>query len=242
MCTVSYLPLADRGFLLTANRDEAPDRNAVALHKKKSRENTLIYPADTAAGGTWFCISDSGRAVCLLNGAFAPYTHGTQYTDSRGAAVIASFEYQKPGTFSASYDFSQTAPFTLLWIQHGELYEILWDGERIHHHNHDAGIPGFWSSVTLYPEDVRLQRRQLFEAWLRASEGNYDQKRIIDFHRYGGPEDPVNGFVMNRGNLVKTLSITSALKEDGHFSLKHIDLEREIHCRESLALKRSHVA
>ncbi|MBK9018424.1 MAG: NRDE family protein [Saprospiraceae bacterium] len=46
---------------------------------------SLIFPRDTAAGGTWIAASDTNRVACLLNGAFVKHKHQPP-TNAAGAS------------------------------------------------------------------------------------------------------------------------------------------------------------
>jgi hypothetical protein len=120
------------------------------------------------------------------------------------------------------------------------LDELIWDGTTLTHHTMNPRIPSFWSSVTLYPEDVRTWRKALFTQWLTTHQ-TFDQIEIMDFHRYGSGDNGWNGFVMNREERVKTLSISSVKKLPGVFNLVHIDLTSGRTFRESLELSPTHV-
>ncbi len=223
MCTVSYLPLKGGGYLLTSNRDEAPHRNAIDIQRITVGDQSLLFPKDPHAGGSWFGVSDHDRVACLLNGAYVPFTPEARYTHSRGKVLIDILQYASLETFIEDYDLSLTAPFTLVLAEDGFLNELIWDGSSLNTRILDSSQPAFWSSVTLYPEDVRRWRKSLFEKWLAGHE-EFDQDEIMGFHRYGSSDDNWNGFVMNRQERVRTLSITSVQKMNRSFVLKHTDL------------------
>ena len=52
MCTVTYLPQENDGFILTSNRDESPMRKTIPPKKYVENGVELIYPKDQLAGGT----------------------------------------------------------------------------------------------------------------------------------------------------------------------------------------------
>ena len=56
MCTVTYLPLENDGFILTSNRDESPMRKTIPPKKYLENGVELAYPKDQLAGGTWICL------------------------------------------------------------------------------------------------------------------------------------------------------------------------------------------
>ncbi len=222
MCTVSYLPTS-KGYIVTSNRDESPDRAITQVAQFQVGAHSVHFPRDPKAGGSWFATASDGRTVCLLNGAFEPFDITVHYPDSRGTALLNSLGHHNLKEFSVKYDFTRTAPFTMLMTDGRVLEQLIWDGQSAHYDSLDPGMPHFWSSVTLYAPDVRKYRRSLFEDWLR-SEQEFTAENIVVFHEYGHSDDPVNGFVMNRDERVKTLSITCADKRDGHTVLLHRNL------------------
>jgi hypothetical protein len=241
MCTVSYLPLPDKGYLITSNRDEAPHRNAVTLERIRDHGNQVIFPVDPGAGGSWFAVSDTGRTACLLNGAFVPFAPDPKYTQSRGKVLLYAIAQPSLNAIGEGYDLTRTAPFTLVIAESGVLAEHIWDGTELRISNLPAGKPAFWSSVTLYPPDVRSWRMSLFDAWLGAHH-EFRQEEIMEFHRYGGARDVWNGFVMNRNERVKTLSITSVHQQGRDFFLRHEDLLTETVMQEEIELRSRDVA
>ena len=73
MCTVTFIPGKDRYFI-TSNRDEKMLRKpAIAPQPYVINGNTLVYPRDADAGGTWIAMNENGNAAVLLNGAFTFY-------------------------------------------------------------------------------------------------------------------------------------------------------------------------
>ncbi|HLF62235.1 MAG TPA: NRDE family protein [Saprospiraceae bacterium] len=223
MCTVSYLPLQGGGYILTSNRDEAPQRNAAEIRHVTMEGQSLIFPVDPVAGGSWFCVSDRDKVACLLNGAYVPFTPDPKFTQSRGKVLLDIMEHSSVQHFIDHSDFSRTAPFTIVLTEDGALCELIWDGSSVTLRTLDAKEPAFWSSVTLYPEEVRVWRKALFQEWI-SMHADFDQHEIMRFHRYGSKDDQWNGFVMNRHERVRTLSISSVKKEGRHFTLLHADL------------------
>jgi hypothetical protein len=248
MCTVSYLPLGPAsvggkagGYILTSNRDEAPQRNAIDIRNQHDQGLSLLYPVDPHAGGTWFCICSNGRAAALLNGAFEPFVPDPKFVHSRGIVLLDLMKYNRIDGFVEHYDLSLTAPFTIILAESSDLHQLIWDGGKLDWTVLDPGVPAFWSSVTLYPENVREWRKALFGHWI-VEHPAFEQHRIIDFHRYGSGDDIWNGFVMNREERVKTLSISSVRKQDDMFSLVHTDLTTGKAFQETMDLSTLHVA
>ena len=73
-------------------------------------------------------------------------------------------------------------------------------------------MPAIWSSVTLYSEEVISQRNQWFEQWL-AGHPEYTIGSAVHFHKTAGAGNIQNDIMMNRDNVVRTVSITSILRD-----------------------------
>ncbi|MEM9051763.1 MAG: hypothetical protein AAGC47_06895, partial [Bacteroidota bacterium] len=83
MCTVSYFPL-ERGSIVTANRDEAPFRNADGLVPYFNQsEDEFLIAKEPVHGGTNLAIGKEITSV-LLNGAFVAHERKLNYRKSRG--------------------------------------------------------------------------------------------------------------------------------------------------------------
>ena len=123
----------------------------------------------------------------------------------------------------------------------GKLSPGIERGIKLHRANFDARIEHFWSSVTLYPENVRQERRSLFDDWLNHNP-LYSPEEIRKFHRYGGTGDGVNDFVMNRDDIVKTLSISSVWLKDNQYVFNHVNLDDETASFTKIVDKRNSVA
>ena len=132
MCTVTFIPNRS-GFTLTHNRDEAPSRSSVSIAQDDHKQDDLIvFPRDSKAGGTWFATSESGKTVCLLNGAFLKHHHNPPYKRSRGLMVLDFFDYHDPNRFFHEYELDGMEPFTLIFARPGVLTELRWDEHQRH--------------------------------------------------------------------------------------------------------------
>ncbi|MEK7254940.1 MAG: hypothetical protein AAB316_09360, partial [Bacteroidota bacterium] len=83
-----------------------------------------------------------------------------------------------------------------------------------------------WSSATLYPKEIREMRQGWFEEWLKNRQ-DFSLEALHHFHRTGGEGDSWNGFLMNRNNLVQTVSITQVAKTERGIELIYNDLLRQ---------------
>ena len=225
MCTVTYLP-ASGGFILTHNRDEAPSRSPDSISKiKTSGGDTLLFPRDTKAGGTWIATARSGKTVCLLNGAFVKHAHQPPYRRSRGLILLDFFDWENADDFFRDYDLEGIEPFTLLTFQAGQVAELRWDGHTRHLKKLSPSVAHFWCSATLYPPEMQLRREQVFRDWLFLLKNIVPtQQRLLQLHRTGSVGDPENDFVMNRSGRVCTVSITQVVVKNSQTVLRYHDL------------------
>lgn len=223
MCTVTYLPLKKGAFIITSNRDENRSRSASAPASLSAEESTLVFPKDPKSGGSWICASKDGRVVCLLNGAFEKHKHEPPYRKSRGLVVLESFSYPSFQHFTDSYKFEEIEPFTLVMRDKSNLRELRWDGKVKHLKDLDIYQEYLWASATLYSDHLIAKRKKWFLEW-QDSYSNYHMDDIIHWHGHTGDGDSENDLVMNRNNIVETISITSVMQSDRSVSMKHKDL------------------
>lgn len=211
MCTVSYVPQQGNNYILTSNRDETILRPSAFPVMQYSIGGKLIYfPKDPKAGGTWIATDGHQRTVCLLNGGFEPHNpeSGTVYRKSRGLVVLDVFSFPNAASFADEYAFSGIEPFTMILVERFEtleLTELRWDGEQLHRNILDAGVPEIWSSVTLYPAEVRAERKRMFADLIRKN-AQPTMQEIMHFHRWAGDGDERYDLVMRQG-LKQTVSI-----------------------------------
>jgi hypothetical protein len=210
MCTVSFIPLAG-SIVITSNRDEKLVRTAaLAPAAYQHKTGFITYPKDAQAGGTWFALHENGNAAVLLNGAFEKHISQPPYTISRGIVLLDILDSEKPlNSFLQLSMAGAVEPFTLILWQEQLLYECRWDGTVKHYVQKDKNQPHIWSSVTLYDAAIRQQRENWFRKWLQQCP-QPQQQEAINFHQFGGNGDIENDLVMNRQNMLSTVSITSA--------------------------------
>ncbi len=236
MCTVTYIPQPDGHFILTSNRDENAARSPQHLTWSDETGVGMIFPRDTAAGGTWIAASEDNRVVCLLNGAFEKHRHEPPYRRSRGLMVLDFFTFPSAVTFFEKYDFEGMEPFTFVIVDDGQPYELRWDEKQTHVRQLDPQEKYLWSSATLYPGEAGEMRQGWFRDWLNGRE-DFSLEAIQKFHRTGGEGDTWNGFIMNRHDRVQTVSITNVVKKAEGIAMIYRDLLRETEKNERILLK-----
>jgi len=230
VCTVSYIPIAKEEFILTTNRDEAPSREATEVVCQHRNEKKLLFPRDQTGKGTWVAVSSANQLVCILNGAFVKHKHQPPYTMSRGIMALAFFEYQDAFTFIEQFAFNGIEPFTMIIYDRGHLIELRWDESVKHVKQLNVTMPHLWASCTLYPPSWQNKRQKWFEDWQLKGKG-LNQPSIVSFHKYAGEGNPEYDLVMNRNNLVQTISITSIKKTKDQLEMYHESLlSGKVHC------------
>lgn len=224
MCTVTYIPVKG-GFILTSSRDERVIRPTLKPLVYKHVPQSIIYPKDEIAGGTWIA-SDQNRVACMLNGAFDNHISKDFYSKSRGTILLESFAY-RIDDFVQSINLSEIEPFTLLLIEFGEtiyITELIWDGKSKHLNISDNRIPKIWSSATLYSKEERTQRQEWFNNWL-VRHAYAEDRNIINFHTVKHTDNSSNNVMMKRKNGLQTLSISQIRLTEDSSKFLYYDLQ-----------------
>lgn len=227
MCTVTFVPTSD-GFFFTSNRDEAPGRSPDQLTQSTIQDTPILFPRDTKAGGTWIAVTATQRLICILNGAFEWHPHRPPYRRSRGLMALDFFYFPKAADFIGAYPFAGMEPFTLISWEKGQLWDIRWDGEQVHHQILSPQQSHIWSSATLYPPEVKRKREQWFQEWAHQFPV-VDEKAVRHFHKNAGEGDPATDVVMNRANIVRTVSTTLIRHHSDHWLVDYHELVQDKH-------------
>lgn len=210
--------------IITSNRDEKVIRpNAIEPKNYLINNKNIIFPKDPKAGGTWFAVDESGTTLVLLNGAKEKHSVKSSYRKSRGLIVLDMISNSSPKDFWQEIDLENIEPFTLVLFQDNELFQLQWNGINKESILLDTEKNHVWSSVTLYPKDIRGNRSNWFYTFL-ASNPEVSEQEMLYFHRYTQAENQENGLVINRNDELKTLSITQAVTEINRVAILHSDL------------------
>jgi len=212
MCTFTFLPIGKDEFIATSNRDEQPERAANEFTSLLNGNGLqLLFPKEPKAGGTWLATSSDNRMATVLNGAFERHTRQPSYRRSRGLMLLDFFDYPSANQFLHGYDFDGIEPFTMIIYDKANLIEYRWDGENQYIKPLRTDLPQLWSSAALYTSEARTFRQEWFDLWL-SEKHPFTQTNALHFHANTGRDNPHNGLVMNRFNMVKTVSIASIQK------------------------------
>lgn len=212
MCTVTFLPLKDNGFIFTSSRDVGFQRAKAERPKNYLEKGVeLYYPKDGKAGGTWIGTSRNNRLICLLNGGFKNHKRKDDYPKSRGLIVKELLIAENFETACMQIDLHDIEPFTMVvvsWKEKLRLFELVWDGE-VRHFKELPPSPFIWSSSTLYDNQMKDMRNEWFDKWI--SSHDISPSAVLDFHKNAGIGDPEVDVFMKR-EKVGTVSITQVSK------------------------------
>jgi len=223
MCTVSFVSTNGK-IIISSNRDEAVHRpNAIEPRNYLINNKNIIFPKDSKAGGTWFAVDESGTVLVLLNGAKEKHHHQPPYRKSRGLIVLDMIGSLSPIVFWGEIDLVDIEPFTIVLFEKGLLFQLRWDGDVKETKQLDVKSNHVWSSTTLYQKDIRESRSEWFYAFLE-SNPNASEEEMLHFHRYTEEDNQENGLVINRNEVLRTLSITQAVLEKNKATILHHDL------------------
>jgi len=206
MCTVVFIPMKNK-ILFASLRDENPVRKkAIRPRLQNTEACSFLAPVDPEGGGTWVGVNRNGCVVVLLNGGFTKHIRKSHYLKSRGQIVSGLLMDETPLVMWSLLDLGQIEPFTLIvWLK-GRLYQLVWDGKLKYRTILPLNQPQLWSSATLYNADSRKHRSNLFRHWIS---GGQKITPLSLFTFFQSVEDAFNGFLVNRGEKIKTLSYTT---------------------------------
>ena len=222
MCTVTFLPLPDHGFVLTSNRDVGYQREKALYPSAYEEEGvSLYYPKDGKAGGTWIGTSRDNRLICLLNGGFKNHKRALSYPKSRGLIVKELLIAEDFDDACLRINLEEIEPFTLVvvdWKKNDQLYEFVWDGNQ-RFFKELEWQPMIWSSSTLYTDHMKEMRQDWFREWFIGK--SITPEAILDFHKHGGIGFPEVDVFMKR-EKVGTVSITQVSKIDKNIEMRYL--------------------
>lgn len=205
MCTVIYYP-TEKKKIFVSLRDESPIR-AKAKPPALIGDNTnpILAPIDPKGNGTWAGINGNGNVIILLNGGFEKHLPGNTYSRSRGLIVTELLGETLPVLSWLMMNLNSIEPFTLIVYSEGHLFQLIWDGHSKHKKILNPAIPHIFSSATLYDLPSKKIRQERFFHWIEEAQPAIATDFKDFFTQF---QDPVNGFLINRDNKIKTLSFS----------------------------------
>lgn len=224
MCTVTLIPKGTDDFVLTSNRDEAPNRTTLPPDFYEVRKTKLLFPKDVVAGGSWIGVSERKRVLCVLNGGFEMHKRKDNYRLSRGVVLkdlLLAIDLDKA---VENYNLDGVEPFTLViveWNSNMEFKQLVWDGRKKHYSQLPLA-PIIWSSSSLYNTEMKKERLQWFSDF--KEETTLSSKTIMNFHKTAGKGNEDYGVIMDRF-FVKTTSITQIVKKNNTVQMTFENLQ-----------------
>lgn len=231
MCTVVFIPNKKGGYFASL-RDESPKR-PMALTPSINEKNGVKYsaPADALAGGTWVGFNEMGNVIILLNGGFENHKKAKNYQKSRGLIVKELLSSEMPVIDWQLMDLAHIEPFTLIVWSEKLLFQLVWDGKTNHRNRLDSSIAHIFSSATLYNNESKVKREDLFSNWLAMNPPITKLSLLRFFQSF---DDKQNGFIINRNEEMKTLSYSFIELNENEITMSYYDLERYIYQSASL--------
>lgn len=233
MCTVTFVS-SNNKIIITSNRDEKIIRPSAVEPKNYAVNNkNIMFPKDAKAGGTWYAVSEEGTILVLLNGADEKHEVKLPYRRSRGLIVLDIISSDNAVEAWNIINLDNIEPFTLVLFQNNNLYQLRWNGTEKTKVSLDVSECHIWSSSTLYSKEIREKRAIWFNSFLETTRIKAEQSGVeyeitedemYNFHRYTENDNSENGLIINRNDLMKTLSITQSVIEKNKVTLLHHDL------------------
>lgn len=226
MCTVSFVN-ANGKIIITSNRDEKIIRpNAIEPKTYLLNDKKVIFPKDNKAGGTWYAIDEHSNVLVLLNGAEEKHVLKDSYRKSRGLIVLDLIGSESPLEAWKAIDLDHIEPFTLVLFENQNLYQLRWNELEKSTLALETNQSHIWSSSTLYSAAVREKRANWFSTFLD-TQPEVNEEELFNFHRYTEEDNNEHGLVINRNDILKTLSITQTIIEKNKVSIHYNDLITE---------------
>lgn len=226
MCTVSFVNTGN-SFILTSNRDEQVTRPALPPQWYIINGKELEFPKDPRAGGTWFAADKFSNVAILLNGAAESHIAKQTYIRSRGLIVLDILSDALPLDQWSTINLTGVEPFTLVLYSDGTLHQLQWDGITKSNLPLRTDKNYIWSSSTLYSKKIQLKRIDKFE--LFTSENKFvDEDKILRFHTQSHSDNTEDSFIINRNEILKTLSITQQIIASGNSVMRYYDIKNAL--------------
>jgi uncharacterized protein with NRDE domain len=221
MCTVSFYKTAQQT-IITSNRDEHIERPlALAPQKRVHGAQTVYYPIDPKANGTWFGVKNNGTVLVLLNGADVKHVSKPPYRKSRGLILLEMLSSNSVLKTWHEMDLSDIEPFTIIAFLDKQLWQLRWNSTQKNTLELDANRPHIWSSATLYDELAVRKRETWFTKFIAQKKETITANDCFDFHTKTELEDSQNGLIINRNQSMLTQNVTQCVITHNSFVLTH---------------------
>jgi uncharacterized protein with NRDE domain len=222
MCTVTYIPTAE-GCIITSNRDEKITRErALSPQEYLIDGKKIIFPKDPKAGGTWVAHNET-KIIVLLNGAQEKHIPKQNYRKSRGLIVLDLMTAEKTIDYWKTIDLTDIESFTIVLIENNKLIQLQWNEAEKSTTEFDVKQFHIWSSSTLYSKEIREQRKEWFQDFIKSKNAPTPEE-ILHFHQFTESENKEFGLQINRNDVLKTISITQCKVMNDIIQMKYLDL------------------
>ena len=222
MCTVTFIPTKE-GCIITSNRDEKIAREkAIPPQSYEINTKKIIFPKDQKAGGTWIAHAEN-KIVVLLNGAQEKHVVKPSYRKSRGLIVLDLMTAEKTLDCWKTIDLTDIEPFTIVLVENNKLTQLQWNEAEKSTTEFDAKQFHIWSSSTLYSKEIREQRKEWFQDFIKSKNAPTPEE-ILHFHQFTESENKEFGLQINRNDVLKTISITQCKVKNDIIQMKYLDL------------------
>ena len=222
MCTVTYIPTPE-GCIITSNRDEKITRErALSPQEYLIDGKKIIFPKDPKAGGTWVAHNET-KIIVLLNGAQEKHFPKPHYRKSRGLIVLDLMTAEKTLDCWKTIDLTDIEPFTIVLVENNKLTQLQWNEAEKSTTEFDAKQFHIWSSSTLYSKEIREQRKEWFQDFIKSKNAPTPEE-ILHFHQFTESENKEFGLQINRNDVLKTISITQCKVKNDTITMEYLDL------------------
>ena len=222
MCTVTYIPNSE-GCIITSNRDEKITRKrAISPQEYTIEGKKITFPKDPNAGGTWIA-HDLNKIIVLLNGGAEKHISKNNYIKSRGLIVLELMISDTTLDHWNTIDLTDVEPFTIVCFENNNLIQLQWDEVEKTKQVFDAEKPHIWSSSTLYSKEIREQRKEWFQDFIKSKNAPTPEE-ILHFHQFTESENKEFGLQINRNDVLKTISITQCKVINDSIEMVYLDL------------------
>lgn len=240
MCTLSYIPYNESGYMLTHSRDESIKRRVAAPPVKRKLPNAnLLMPVDMPSKGTWIAVADDGRAACLLNGGSKKHIPRPPYRHSRGLIIPEFFSHPDFETFVEDYDFDGLEPFTLIIFEKERIIQFVKDENDQQVILHSPDKPQLFVSKSLYSEGEQEDRKFRFLHWYYQQK-NLSKSDLIKFHdnfnfkKYKGEKSPEARLLVNTVSTICYEVNTEKISVDYYDRTNDLTLFSDLQLRKTL--------
>ena len=100
------------------------------------------------------------------------------------------------------------------------MHQCVFDGQILYHSKMQKEQAHIWSSCTLYQVEEKQQRKKHFNSFLQESKLTQDE--VIAFHTNSYKTLEHEDILINRNEILKTVSLTSIVKSSA-ISMTYID-------------------